>query len=157
MRISRRMWLAGGVAALGTAGGAAAAGAHLWRRLTHPAAGDLARLIWHRLGHLPLDPAGVDAFADEYARRYGMAPARVHHERTLGGLLRHDSMLAYLPEERRQAIVDFERGLVSRYLLSTTYFRAPAGETVRYIGFADPYEMVCTNPLARLRGRDCRG
>lgn len=149
MKISRRMMLAGGVGAACAAGAAAVGGRHHWRRLRQPSAGDLAGLLRERLGHLPLDEGGVDAFAQEYVRRYGASPMSVHHERTLGGVLRLDAALRLAPAELRQEILDFERHLVSRYLLSTTYFRAPRGEPVRYLAFADPYEMGCANPLAQ--------
>jgi hypothetical protein len=150
-RFSRRMWVAGGLVWATAAGAWVVAGAsYQWRRVKHPTASDLADIVSHRLAHLPLEASGVEAFAEEYVHRFGTAPMVVHQERTLGGMLCFDSVLWRLPLEQRQPIVDFERGLIARYLLSTTYFHEPAGAPVRYVAFADPYEVGCANPLARL-------
>jgi hypothetical protein len=151
-RFSRRLWLVGSLATIGGLGAFAAGAQYQWRRFTDPGARDLAALLRHRLGHLPLDSEGVDRFADEFVRRFGARPMQRHQELTLGGLLCFDAVLTRLPDERRTEIIDFERGLVGRYLLSTTYFRAPAGTLVEYVAFADPYETVCANPLAELGG-----
>jgi len=148
MRVSRRAWLwsvAGVVGALGAAGSA-----HHWRRLRRPSADDFARLLHDRLSHLPLDAAGVERFAREYVSRYGPQAAAVHHRETLGGVWRVDALRRLLPAARQQRVITFERKLVSLYLRSTDYFRTPAGTPVRYVAFADPYEIGCANPLARL-------
>jgi hypothetical protein len=131
------------------AAAAAAGGAYHWRRLKDPAAADFVHIIRTRLGHLNLDPAGVDRFAREYVARYGAAAAAVHHRETLGGVLRIDALRALLPEARQQRLLSFERHLVSLYLRSTTYFTSPSAARVRYVAFADPYEIGCANPLAK--------
>jgi hypothetical protein len=144
--VSRRSLLLG---LLATAGGVMA-GTHHWRRLRQPAAGDVAALIYDRLNHLPLDPAGVDRFAREYVARYGAFAASVHHRRTLGGTFRIDAVRRLLPQERQQALLSFERKLISYYLRSTDYFQTTRPREVRYVAFADPYEVGCANPLAVL-------
>jgi hypothetical protein len=44
----------------------------------------------------------------------------------------------------------FERRMVSYFLRSTDYFRVPQGTPARFVAFADPYEVGCSNPLAQL-------
>lgn len=146
-RVSRRAWLL----MLGPllVGGTAAATYH-WRRLGHPSASDLGALLHSRLAHLPLDPLAVDAFTREYVARYGAFGASVYHKETFGGLFRIDALRALLPEERERHLLSFERRLVSLFLRSTDYFRTAPGTVVRYQAFADPYEVGCANPLAKL-------
>jgi hypothetical protein len=146
-RLSRRRLVFG---AFATAAGALA-GAHHWRRLRRPSAHDIAALIQDRLGHLELDPEGVDRFAHDYAERYGALSMSVHHRDTLGGLLRLDPVRHLLPSHRHQAVVHFERRMVSYYLRSTDYFRQGRSGPVRYVAFVDPYAGACANPFAVLK------
>lgn len=148
-RLSRRAWLRSAAGVVGALAGVAGA-AHHWRRLKRPSADDLARLLRDRLSHLHLDPAGVDAFTREYVARYGPLAAAVHHKNTLGGLLRIEALRRLLPAARERRLLSFERKLISLYLRSTDYFRTPSGTPVRYVAFADPYEVGCANPLAQL-------
>lgn len=145
---SRRAWIVMLGSLLG-AGGAATAAYH-WRRLRRPSASDLGGMLQSRLSHLPLDPSAVDAFTREYVARYGAFGAAVHHKETFGGMFRIDALRALLPEERERHLLSFERRLVSLFLRSTDYFRTSPGTVVRYQAFADPYEVGCSNPLAKL-------
>lgn len=147
-RLTRRAWL-WTVGSLLTAGGGAATAYH-WRRLRRPEASDLGALLQSRLSHLPLDPDAIDAFTREYVARYGAFGAAVFHKETLGGLFRIHALRGMLSDERERRVVSFERKLVSLFLRSTDYFRTAPGTVVRYRAFADPYEVGCANPLARL-------
>lgn len=145
LRLGRRALLASLVAIAG-----AGAGVHHWRRLKRPSASHFVALIQSRLAHLELDAAGVEQFAREYVRRHGAFAAAVYHRQTLGGLLRIDALRALLPDAREQRLLSFERHLVSLYLRSTDHFTPGRTTPVRYVAFADPYEVGCANPLARL-------
>ena len=146
--LSRRAWL-WSVGSLLAAGGGAAAAFH-WRRLRRPEASDLGALLRSRLAHLPLDPTAIDSFTAEYVSRFGAFGASVFHKETLGGIFRVEVLRQMLPDERARRVLSFERKLVSLFLRSTDYFRTPPGTVVRYQAFADPYEVGCSNPLARL-------
>jgi hypothetical protein len=115
-----------------------------------PSPADIEALIYRRLAYMPLDPAGVAEFAAEYARRYGVLSMSVHFRETFGGLLATEAVLPLLPVERSQRLFTFERRLVSSFLRSTDYFRRDAGDgrSVRYVAFADPYELPCNHPFA---------
>jgi hypothetical protein len=141
-RLTRRTWLAGLLLAGGLAGG------WHWRRLRRPEAADLAALLRDRLSHVPFEVETVDRFAREYVRRYGPLAMSAHHRDTFGGLLRIEAVGRLLPDRYGRDVVDFERRLVALCLRSTTYFSEP-GEPVRFVAFADPYEVGCANPLAR--------
>jgi hypothetical protein len=145
-RFSRRGLVFGAFAAVG----ALVTGAYHWRRLRRPSEADVAALIRDRLAHLDLDPGGVDRFARDYVERYGAFSMSVHHRNTLGGALRFDPIIQLLPARRQQALLHFERRLISYYLRSTDYFQSNRSGAVRYRRFADPYEGACTNPFAVL-------
>jgi hypothetical protein len=144
-RISRRLLLTGGVAFVGAAGAA-----YHVRRVRWPSAADLASLIERRVGHLPLAGDAIEMFAAEYTRRFGALSMSRHHRDTVAGLLSIDAFRRMAPAAKEQALLDFERRMVSYFLRSTDYFRTPAGTVVRYVAFPDPYELPCSNPLAVL-------
>jgi hypothetical protein len=147
-RFTRRQVLVGG-AAVATA--AALGGGYEWRRLRHPGAGDVARLIRRRLGHLQFRADAVERFAREYVARYGPQAMAAHTRATFGGLFEIDALRRRLPLDRQQTIVTFERRTISYFLRSTDYFQLPAGSPVSYVAFPDPYERPCANPFADLR------
>lgn len=140
MRISRRALLLGAGLFAATGGGMV-----VWRRGRAPSAADIAGLLHRRLGHLNLDADGVREFAEEYVRRYGASAMSAYSPETLDGVL---SMAADVPPERLQRLLRFERRLVSYYLRSTDHFRREPESLVRYVAFADPYELPCGNPFA---------
>ncbi len=147
MRVSRRRLV------LTAFGGAASiiGGAYHWRRLRRPNVGDITALIEQRLAHLDLDAAGVQRFAEEYDRRFGVFSMSVHHRDTLGGILRIDSVRSLLPPRRQQGIVELERRMISYYLRSTDYFRPGRQGPIRLVAFPDPYAGACANPFAVLK------
>jgi hypothetical protein len=147
-RFTRRQALAGGAA---VAAAAVFGGGYEWRRLRHPSAGDLARLIRRRLGHLQFRDDAVDRFAREYVARYGPQAMAMHTRATAGGLFEIAALRRRLPGDRQQAILTFERRTISTILRSTDYFRVPAGTPVAYVAFPDPYALPCANPFADLR------
>jgi hypothetical protein len=140
LRISRRALLLGAGLFAATGGGMV-----VWWRLQAPSAPDIAGLLHRRLGHLNLDADGVREFAEEYVRRYGASAMRAYSQETFDGVL---SMEGEVPPERLQRLLRFERRLVSYYLRSTDHFRREPGRLVRYVAFADPYEVPCGNPFA---------
>jgi hypothetical protein len=139
----RRLVLAAFATVAATVGGT-----YHWRRLRRPRAGDIVALIEDRLGHLDLDAAGVQRFAQEYDQRFGAFSMSVHHRDTLGGVLRLDPIRELLPARRQQALLELERRLVSYYLRSTDYFQSGRQGPVRFVAFPDPYAGACTNPFA---------
>ena len=144
-RVSRRLLLTGGVAFVGAAGAAY----HI-RRVRWPSASDIASLIERRVGHLSLADDAIEKFAAEYTRRFGALSMSRHHRDTLAGLLSIDVFRRMAPAEKEQALLDFERRMVSYFLRSTDYFRTASGTVVQYVAFPDPYELPCSNPLAVL-------
>jgi hypothetical protein len=144
---TRRQVLVGGAAVAA----AAAFGGYEWRRLRHPSADDLARLLRRRLGHLRFRDDAVDRFAHEYVARYGPQAMAAHTRATGGGLFEIDALRRHHSLERQQTILAFERRTISYFLRSTDYFRVPSGSPVRYVAFPDPYAMPCANPFADLR------
>jgi hypothetical protein len=126
-------------------------GTYHWRRLRRPNAADIVALIHDRLAHLDLDPAGVQRFAEEYDRRFGVFSMSVHHRDTIGGVLRVEAVRTLLPQRRQQAILELERRLVSYYMRSTDYFQADRQGPVRFVAFPDPYTGACVNPFAVLK------
>ena len=136
-RISRRLLLTGGVAFVGAAG----AGYHV-RRVRWPSAADIASLIERRVGHLPVADDAIDLFAGEYARRFGPLSMSRHHRDTFAGLLSIDAFRRMAPAAKEQALLDFERRMVSYFLRSTDYFRTPPGTAVHYVAFPDPYDKA---------------
>jgi hypothetical protein len=144
-RISRRLLLTGGAAFVGSAGAA-----YHVRRVRWPSTDDVAALIERRVGHLPLAGDAIDLFASEYNRRFGVLSMSRHHRDTVAGLLSVEVFRRMAPAAKQQALLDFERRMVSYFLRSTDYFRTPPGTVVRYVAFPDPYELPCSNPLAVL-------
>ena len=147
MRVSRRRLVltafAGAASFIG--------GAYHWRRLRRPKVSDITALIEQRLAHLDLDAAGVQRFAEEYDRRFGVLSMSVHHRDTLGGILRIDTVRSLLPQRRQQGILELERRMISYYLRSTDYFRPGRQGPIRFVAFPDPYAGACANPFAVLK------
>ena len=109
------------VAALASRNSAARVVNHLGERLLALVQSPQERLRSH-FSYLTLDNGGVEQYFSDY-------------QRVRGGLPRH----ALLPPD-----------VYTRYLLSTDFFRHRADESqiVRYVGFYDPDNTPCGNPLA---------
>jgi len=109
------------VAALATRNSAARVVSHLGERVLALVQSPEERLRSH-FSYLTLDNGGVEQYFSDY-------------QRVRGGLPRH----ALLPSD-----------VYTRYLLSTDFFRHRADESqvVRYVGFYDPDNTPCGNPLA---------
>ena len=134
MRVSRRRLVltafAGAASLIG--------GAYHWRRLRRPKVSDITALIEQRLAHLDLDAAGVQRFAEEYDRRFGVFSMSVHHRDTLGGILRIDTVRSLLPQRRQQGILELERIVQTRPYLrgAVTVHETNMGHMAQMLPFA---------------------
>lgn len=111
----------------------------------------IAAVVQRRLDYLQLDEQGVAAFAEDVRARLDDGVNRrlswlglVHPlYSAVGG-----TAMTPLDDEFRR----FEEWLVARFLLSSDFFLHDADETrtIEYVGYYDPYERPCSNPLAHL-------
>ncbi len=70
--------------------------------------------------------------------------------RTIGPIVFSETFQSLLPTHRAQLLAKFEREIVTSFLFSTDFFQqgAQGWENVSYVGYYDPYEHPCGNPLA---------
>ncbi len=85
------------------------------------AGADIEQELYRHFDYLTLDPEGVKRFAEDYTAAFG-------------------------PTKNAADVEDVH----TRYLMSTTFFRAGADEsqTLRYIMLYDPGSSPCFNPFA---------
>ena len=105
----------------------------------------IATVVKARLDHLSLDQTGLDRFAADFVERLPPIPPGTRQRLTWLAWAYPAYARVFRPSE-------LETEMVTSFLLGSDFFRRGTDETrvVRYIGFYDPYSMVCGNPFARL-------
>ncbi len=144
MKVSRRTLIGGGIAATGlvAAGGAV---------LLAPAAdarGTIAAFIAREVPGVSADDEAVTRFADDAVINItSITWSRIEDNLAY---LAHPGILALLPEAMQKNHAEFVRSLMTKFMLSTDYLtRSGSARPVSYIGFAEPYLVGCSNPLAQ--------
>jgi hypothetical protein len=138
--ISRRRFLISGVATMT----AAVAG---WAYLQEFTYHNLIISVLHRkLSYLELDESSLGKFAADFAGDYGT----LGHKGQLLALSR--PVLPLVDSLAADEVTRFEDRVVSKFLLSTDFFRNGADETrpVKYVAYYNPYNVACGNPFAIL-------
>ena len=134
--ISRRAWLLGGVVAL--VGIAVGSATPVGGRVTAHA---VAAIVRARLPDLRIAPAALSRFATDVVARW-----------PIGGRIRLLLIGWIAPVYARICgPTDLESEIVTSFMLGSDLFRRDAGDTrpIGYVGFYDPYTMICGNPFAR--------
>lgn len=147
-RVSRRKLLIGAGAAAALPTGWLAVHANTWRSTI------IADYLRGQLPGLAVSSTNMEQFAEQYVERDlsgGGYRAMVHHEKMFL-MLANPMLAAVAPEATRSAFEALTRGLMTKFLLSTDFFGAGGQrpESTTYVGFSDPYESACSNPLANL-------
>ena len=144
MKITRRTLIGGTLAA----GGIAAVGGH---QLLGPVAdpeGAIASFIARAVPNVSENDSVVTTFAAdsiEFVSNRYPGDFDIHI-----ALLANPLLVRFLPERQATFHSDFERLLVTQFMRSTDLLLTEPGAPVNYIGFADPYQVGCSNPLAQL-------
>lgn len=101
----------------------------------------LVSTIRTKLSYLKLEDGAPEAFARDFDADYGP-----FHVSLLQKLLGQQGVKTQVGAE------DFDNIVVSRFLLSTDFFRNGSDESkpVRYLAYFDPYTGACGNPFADL-------
>jgi hypothetical protein len=139
-RITRRQLL--------TAALAAALGLTGWYVYEH----DFKRLVLHvletRLNFLNLAEADLNQFAGDFYADIGTYGFRGHLLALAYPLLDRADFFNLREADQEK----FEYRVVSRFLLSTDFFRNGADEKqpVRYVAYNSPYHYACGNPFAQV-------
>lgn len=111
----------------------------------------IAAIVYKHLGYLDLDEQGVRDFATDLNERLDGSTNRV-----LSWLGLFHPLYAHIDVFEMTPATDqfkrFEEGVVERYLLSSDFFLydADADRTVQYLGYYDPHERPCANPLTEI-------
>ncbi len=94
---------------------------------------------------LKMDEADLSAFAREILARNRMnLPKRTVHF----ALLRHGAAAGFMPEGVAVSQRRNEEQIITDFMRSTDYLNPGRGSAPTvYLGFADPYEAGCSNPL----------
>jgi hypothetical protein len=110
----------------------------------------VAAIVHTRLSYLRCDPAGVNAFAADFVAR--LSPSgRKRLWLTAALYPLYPTLLSPSGPLMDRSLKQWEEALITSFLLGSDLFRAGGGETktVRYVGYYDPYSMICGNPFAR--------
>ncbi|RKZ41103.1 MAG: hypothetical protein DRQ49_06120 [Gammaproteobacteria bacterium] len=104
-----------------------------------------------RLSYLKWDKAQVMSFIKDF----------ITHTRNKGYLKKVRSLSFFYPLYAHSNLLErtslasklhnFEERIITKFLLSTSFFREGADETkpVKYLSYYDPYKMPCKNPFAQ--------
>ena len=110
----------------------------------------VAAIVHKRLSYLRCDPKGVNAFAADFVAR--LSPSGLKRLWLTAALYPfYPTLLGPSSPLMDRSLKRWEEELITSFLLGSDVFRANGGETktVRYIGYYDPYSMICGNPFAR--------
>ena len=110
----------------------------------------VAAIVHKRLSYLRCDPAGVNAFAADFVAR--LSPSGLKRLWLTAALYPlYPTWLSPSSPLMDRSLKQWEEQMITSFLLGSDLFRANGGETktVRYIGYYDPYSMICGNPFAK--------
>jgi hypothetical protein len=118
------------------------------RRRRHVAV--VAAIVQQRLSSLRCDDSGVSRFAEDFIER--LSPADLKRLSLVATL--YPAYPHYLDPSSPVVgprVARLESELLTSFLLGSDLFRAGGGDrqAVRYVGYFDPYSMICGNPFAR--------
>lgn len=140
MRLTRRQLLISALASLGASvAGWAYAEEYDYKAL-------IISVLHRRLGYLNLDEGSLNQFSTDFIDDYGTLGLQ-------GRLLALGRpALGLIENVQEDEVSRFEDRVVSKYLLSTDFFRNNADEAlpVRYVVYYNPYKVACANPFAIL-------
>lgn len=106
-------------------------------------------ILKRRLAHLDIRGQDLRTFATAYVQHHEEFRRELGLMSVLSGPLGHTSPYALL--SLGHYFRRLEDSVVSLFLLSTDFFQNDAAEDRRitYVGFYDPFETICRNPLMR--------
>lgn len=152
MRLSRRNFL---IASVGGATTVALATGGLF--VIKPGINGIITDILHRhLPELELSPDFIDTFTTDFYRAEITAKNRESLFEMMNLVWRVRSLGHLLPEKYiNQQVKKFEERVITRFLMSTDYFWQESEgitdiQTVKYLGYYEPYQRPCNNVLAIL-------
>lgn len=146
-RITRRLFLAGGIGAVGVAG---AGGVVIARARSFDEV--VALIVRHNLDPIPVPAETMGAFTADLTAKHTLLfrGQTMKLARYVPDIYLSDTLRSMLPDGVHKSMEFVEREIMTKFLLSTDFFSQPMGPemTISYIAYADPYETPCLNPLA---------
>lgn len=141
MAISRRNIL--------LAAGAAVVGVMTYTGITAKPEAIVVSILQRRLGYLKVADGTFQKFAVEYIHYKEKEAKRLQMLALFAWPLRVVTPYSLLPQGH--ALRRLENDVVGRFLLATDFFQNGADEQrgLQYIGFFDPLERPCSNPVMR--------
>lgn len=123
---------------------------------THAATSRSSVIADYLRGQLPglaVSDTNLTQFAEEYLERHVTGHGRELYHEAIFLMLANPMLSAAAPEVVRVAFDKFSRILLTKFLFSTDFFGAGGQrpESTTYIGFSDPYDFGCSNPIANLK------
>jgi len=112
----------------------------------------IADYVRGQLPGLAVSDTNMQGFSEEYLKRYVEGYGRKIYHEAIFLMLANPFVATASPDPVRSAFDKFSRTLLTKFLMSTDFFGAAGQrpENVTYLGFSDPYEFACSNPLANL-------
>jgi hypothetical protein len=128
---------------------AAAVGLTGWCAYENNYSNLIVSILTTKLEFLNLDEVDLNTFAHEFAADAGTFGSKGHLLALTYPVLRRADFMRMGKADTE--IAEFEYRVVSKFLLSTDYFKNGADETrpVRYVAYNSPYRFACGNPFAQ--------
>jgi hypothetical protein len=145
--LTRRTLLVGGAAI----GAAAAAGGISW--FVRSPQDVVIGVIERRLPALDMDQGELRRFAIDFLRHDSYSktfPIAIHGLRVTGSIVFSEILRSAMPAKAGRLVSKYEREILTLFMFSTDFFdtHAKNGSRVSYLGYYDPYERPCQDPLA---------
>jgi len=104
----------------------------------------------HKLPGLAVGRDDLEAHARRFAATIPFEDERFHYAPILS-VMANPVVEPTLPGRVRGPYEEFTRRLMTGFLLSTDFFGTAGAQPsrTRYVAYRDPYELGCSNPLAR--------
>lgn len=104
----------------------------------------------HQLPGLAVSQIDLEGHARRFTATIPFEQQQFHYGIILG-VMANPVLEATLTGHWRETYSEFTRRLMTGFLLSTDFFSSAGAEPsrTRYVAYRDPYELGCSNPLAR--------
>jgi hypothetical protein len=105
----------------------------------------------HVLPGLALSEPELASFAQQYVGRVDPQDRKKRYYDSIFFFMKNPTFEVAIPDRYKYGYELVTRNLLTTFLLSTDFFSVAEQrpEHTSYIAFADPYELVCRNPMAQ--------